>query len=327
METKFGFTLFSASEFETWIRNQNVARTVLFIQQHHTFSPSYRHFDGGNHFALQKAMKNHHVHNNGWNDIGQQFSIFPDGKIVTGRSLEFSPACIFGNNRNAICIENVGFFDQGQDTMTAQQKNSIIRVTAALCKRFNVPVTTDRIVYHHWFDLSSGARTNGTGITKSCPGSNFFGGNTVINSEQHFLPLVRNLIGATIDGAIPKALLYYGSVTANILNIRSGPKSSFSQVGQATLGAILRVYVTKENWCKISENKEEWVFGNFVKTVQRATVNADVLNVRNGPSVQFNVVGAVMENQEVFVYETANNWSRIGVDEQWVSNNFLNFTS
>lgn len=325
METKFGFTLLTASEFETWIENQNVARTVLFIQQHHTFSPSYRHFDGQNHFALQKGMKNHHVLNNGWDDIGQQFSIFPDGKIVTGRSLELSPACISSNNRHAICIENIGFFDQGEDTMNPQQSSSIVRVTAILCKRFNIPVTTDRIVYHHWFDLSTGARTNGSGITKSCPGTNFFGGNSVTNCEQHFLPLIKNRVGSTIDGVMPVAMLRYGSVTANTLNIRSGPKATFSQVGQANLGAILRVYEEQNRWYKISEAKEEWVFGNFVKTVKRATVNTDVLNVRNGPSVNFGIVGAVLENQEVFAYEETDNWSRIGVDQQWVSNNFLDF--
>jgi uncharacterized protein YgiM (DUF1202 family) len=59
--------------------------------------------------------------------------------------------------------------------------------------------------------------------------------------------------------------------------------------------------------------------------VKRATVNADVLNVRNRPSVHFNVVGAVLENPSVFAFEEAQNWSRIGVDQQWVSNGFLNF--
>jgi uncharacterized protein YraI len=327
METKFGFTLLTPSEFETWIKHQNVARTILFIQQHHTFSPSYRHFDGGNHFTIQRGMKNHHVHMNGWNDIGQQFSIFPDGKIATGRSLEHSPACIFGNNSGAICIENIGFFDHGKDVMDPRQSDSILRVTAALCKRFNIPVTSDRIVYHHWFDLRTGARTNGSGVTKSCPGTNFFGGNTVVHSQQHFLPLISNLIGNPIDGIMPVALLRYGFVTANVLNIRSGPNSSKSRVGHTILGAILRVYKEQSNWYKISESKEEWVYGNFVKTVKRATVNADVLNVRNGPSTQFNVVGAVLENQEIFAYEEDGNWSKIGIDDQWVSNSFLNFNS
>jgi hypothetical protein len=33
-------------------------------------------------------MKECHVQQNGWADIGQHLSIFPDGTIVTGRSFE-----------------------------------------------------------------------------------------------------------------------------------------------------------------------------------------------------------------------------------------------
>lgn len=325
METKFGFTLMTVPEFKTWISQQNVARTVLFVQEHHTFSPNYQHFRGDNHFSLQKGMKNHHVNNNGWSDIGQHFTIFPDGKIATGRSLERSPACIFGNNNHSVCIENVGFFDTGEDTMTATQRDSIVQVTAALCQRFNVPVSSNKIVYHHWFDLSSGARTNGSGITKSCPGTNFFGGNTVADCEQHFLPLVQQALSGAGTPAQPSSPLKYGYVTANVLNIRKGPRSTFSRVGQTTLGSVLRIYKETNNWYKISDSKEEWVYANYVQTVKRATVNADVLNVRSGPGTSFNIVGSTLKHQEVFVYDEAQNWSKINLDERWVSSHFLNF--
>ncbi|WP_299765779.1 SH3 domain-containing protein [uncultured Dokdonia sp.] len=327
MKTKFGFTSLTVSEFERWIQQQKIARTVLFIQEHHTFSPSYIHFKGDNHFDLQRGMKNHHVNNNGWSDIGQHLTIFPDGKIMTGRSLERSPACILGNNKHAVCIESVGFFDKGKDEMTSKQQESIIRVTAALCKRFNVPVSTDRIVYHHWFDLNTTARTNGTGSTKSCPGTNFFGGNTVTACEQHFLPLIKSAIGNEVITGIISSAQGYGYVTADVLNIRSGAKSSFTKIGETTLGAIVRIYEEKNNWYRISENNQEWVYGNYVKDVKRATVNANVLNVRSGPSTRFHVVGSVIKNQEVFAYEEKDNWSQISLDEQWVSNKFLDFTS
>ncbi|MDC8004670.1 SH3 domain-containing protein [Aureisphaera galaxeae] len=326
METKFGFTLMNVSEFETWITQQNIARTVLFLQEHHTFSPSYQHFNGDNHFKLQKGMRNHHVNNNGWSDIGQHFTIFPDGKVATGRSLERSPACIFGNNNHAVCIENVGFFDTGKDQMNQSQKNAIVRISAAICKRFNIPITTDRIVYHHWFDLSNGNRTNGSGTTKSCPGTNFFGGNKVSDCETNFLPMLKSALDEPITGDLPSPPLKYGYVTAHALNIRKGPSSSFSVLGQTTLGSVLRVHKVKGRWYKISKSKEEWVYGNYVKDVKRAVVNADVLNVRSGPSVSFNRVGSVVKNQEVFVYKEKGNWSKISLDELWVSSKFIDFS-
>ena len=81
METKYGFKKLSLSEFEQWLKELRVSRTVLTIQQHHTYIPSYILFDGDNHFERQKAMKDHHINANGWADIGQHFTIFPDGVI------------------------------------------------------------------------------------------------------------------------------------------------------------------------------------------------------------------------------------------------------
>jgi len=196
MTSKLGFTKLSISEFEQWIANLKVAKTILYIQQHHTWNPSYISFKNDNHFELQLAMKNYHVNNHGWMDIGQHFTTFPDGSILTGRSLEQTPACIFGFNANAICIENLGNFDLGKDTMTAAHKETIVRMTAALCKKFNIPVNSQKIVYHHWFNLSTGERNNGTKNNKTCPGTNFFGGNKVADCEKNFLPLVEGVLGS-----------------------------------------------------------------------------------------------------------------------------------
>ena len=74
MKKKYGFTLLSPLEFETWIGQQAVARTVLYIQEHHTWSPSYVHFTNDNHFELQRGMQNFHKNVNGWMDIGQHFT-------------------------------------------------------------------------------------------------------------------------------------------------------------------------------------------------------------------------------------------------------------
>ena len=119
MPTRLGFTLLSLQEFTDWLRQQRVGRTILTVQQHHTWSPSYRQFRDSNHFELQQGMKHHHVATSGWADIGQHFTSFPDGSIMTGRSLEQVPACIKGQNAHAICLEHVGNFDAGADSMSA----------------------------------------------------------------------------------------------------------------------------------------------------------------------------------------------------------------
>ena len=325
MENKYGFTLLSPAEFETWIVEQNVARTVLNIQEHHTWSPNYTHFKGNNHFELQKGMQDFHTVVNGWQDIGQHFSIFPDGMIVTGRNLEISPACIYGNNSESICIENVGNFDKDGDTMTSEQRNAIIRVTAALCRRFRVPVNSSRIVYHHWFDLNTGARTNGSGVTKTCPGTHFFGGNKVEDAEKNFLPLVQKALGSKPDTQ-PLPLLYYAYATVKWLPVRRKPFFLSKKINQTPFGSVLRIYEEKGKWRRISATKDEWVNANKIKKLKRGTVNTDELNVRSGPGIQFNPpIGSVRKGQEVFVFAESGNWVKIGVDERWVSAKFVDF--
>ncbi len=196
MEPKFGFTKVSPAEFSNWLSSISITRKIIGIQQHHTWRPNYA--SGSDSFKIQKSMKDFHVGERGFSDIAQHFSIFKDGSIVTGRSLNMTPAGIKGRNTGWICIENVADFDSGKDAMTEAQKEAIILVTSELFKRFELELNTDTLIYHHWFDLDSGRRTNGTGNTKTCPGTGFFGGNKVNNCEQNFLPLISKQSGIPI---------------------------------------------------------------------------------------------------------------------------------
>lgn len=328
METKFGFTKLTITEFESWIKKLKIGRTVLKIQQHHTFSPSYVLFKGNNHFDLQRGMKNHHVTHNGWADIGQHFTIFPDGTILTGRSLEKSPACITGQNANSICIENLGNFDINGDAMTNLQRDAIINVTAILCTRFSIPVNSNTIVYHHWYDLNSGVRNNGTKNNKSCPGTNFFGGNKVIDCEKNFLPLISKKTLSIIPITPIVNKVKYVIVNTKSLNIRVSPDALSEKIkdrAAITFGAVLRVFEEKNGWLKISNSLEHWVSGKFTNSVVKATVNSDTLNVRSGSDLSFPKIGSFLKGEEVFVIEEKNGWCKIGMDEKWVSKKFLSF--
>jgi uncharacterized protein YraI len=329
METKSGFTKMTSKEFETYISNLKIARTILFIQQHHTYIPSYIHFKGNKHFDLQKGMKNTHININGWADIGQHFTIFPDGSILTGRSIEKSPACITGNNANAICIENLGNFDDGADEMTEAQRNAIVIVTAALCKKFSFIPDSNNIVYHHWFNLSSGVRNNGSGNNKSCPGTNFFGGNKVEDCKTHFIPLIKQKLNTVINNDIsPLLVSKYVSVISNTLNIRTGAGTDYSVSKDRTpalLGSILRVYEEKSGWYRISSSAQHWVNSKYTKEVKRGVVNADVLTVRSGAGTNYPKLDSILKGAEVFVYAQKEGWSQISVESRWVKDSFLKF--
>lgn len=180
------------SDFSNWLKDQKPNRSITRIQQHHTLIPSYADFDGYNHISLQEGMANYHVEKRGFSSIAQHFTTFNDGTIVTGRDLGKSPAGIKGANSGSICIEHLGNFDMGKDIMTQLHKDIIIAINAELCNRFGIEVNSDTILYHSWFDLKKGKRTNGSGTTKTCPGTSFFGGNRVEDAENNLYPQIRN---------------------------------------------------------------------------------------------------------------------------------------
>lgn len=322
MKKKYGFSLFTPDEFVAWLPQQQVARTVLYVQEHHTYIPNYTHFKGKNHLEMQRGMRNVHMSMNGWSDIAQHFTIFPDGMIATGRSLEKSASCITGFNTNAICIENIGNFDHGGDAMRKEHREAILRVTAALCARFTIPVGTERLVYHHWFDLRTGARTNGGGVTKSCPGTAFFGGNKPADSQKNFIPAVAALLQS--PGAPPKTnVLWYATVTADSLNIRDAPNSRGNKINQTSFGSILRVYEEKQGWLRIAASRQEWVSGKLVQRLRHGLVADDSANVRSGPGTGFEILEVLTKGEPVFVFAVRGKWLKISHDERWVASSLV----
>jgi LysM repeat protein len=189
------YILMTREEFRNWLLNNQFNRKISLIQQHHTWLPSYKNFNGSNHFQLLKGMENFHIKKRKWKNIAQNITTFPDGKIAISRPLNVAPEGSIGVRANSvgIAIENVGNFDLGYDVMTKEQKETIIYITALLSIKFGLTPSIDSITYHHWWDMKTGQRVlnKSAGHTvKSCPGTGFFGGNTTTSAKKHFYPLV-----------------------------------------------------------------------------------------------------------------------------------------
>ncbi|WP_338450181.1 LysM peptidoglycan-binding domain-containing protein [Niallia oryzisoli] len=189
------YILMTREEFRDWIFHQVFTRKISLIQQHHTWLPSYKHFYGNNHFTMLKGMETFHMRQMGWQNIAQNITTFPDGKIAVCRPFDVAPDGTIGPAANAvgIAIENIGNFDIGQDVMTAEQKETIVYVTALLCMKFGLAPSIESITYHHWWSLKTKQRVLDNGPAydvKTCPGTGFFGGNTTQSAVNFFYPLV-----------------------------------------------------------------------------------------------------------------------------------------
>jgi N-acetylmuramoyl-L-alanine amidase-like protein/SH3 domain-containing protein len=265
-KTQGKFVLYDITEFANWLSSTTVSRIVKLVQNHHTFIPSYKNFTGSNHFTLLKGMENSHLER-GFAEIAQNLTTFPDGTVAVCRSFEKIPAGILGANTGGICIENVGNFDTGKDVITSEHRDAVIKVNALLCRKFALTPDSNSIIYHHWYDLQTGARTNGTGVTKSCPGTGFFGGNTVATANGNLMPLIAaelQSMGSAVP-ANPVEALFAGRVSSDTLNVRVRPEASSKKVKTLTKGVLVNAFEQNGTWFRIDPNESHWVNGKFLE--------------------------------------------------------------
>ena len=208
MKTQNGFTLLETEkEFKEWLDKQHPTRKITRLQVHHMALPDYSTWNNtdkrvygdnrelGRTLALDAYGKQTWHSSDGYGHyIAQHFSIFPNGKITTGRNLNSTPIGIAGWNSNAICVEIYGNFDKGQDIMTKEQRKAVIFVFALLAEKFSIPKTSTYIRPHAWFTSGGTCLWNyyPGKSRKTCPGTNFMGfGNTKKAFENNFYPLLK----------------------------------------------------------------------------------------------------------------------------------------
>lgn len=128
-----------------------------------------------------------------------------------------------------------------------------------------------------------------------------------------------------------------GTVTADALNVRSGPSTSYSITTKLYKGDKVEILETSNGWHKIkaSNGKIGWVSGDYIKvssgstsqTSYKATVTATSLNVRSGAGTSYSVITKLSKGTVVDVLESASNgWKKIKTSNGtigWVSGSYL----
>ena len=155
----------TTDELILYMKTYSWRRRPTELHTHCTGKPRYADFNGSNHIRLQENMKRFHVKTNGWQDIGQHLTVFPDGLWVLGRDFNMNPASIEGRNSLGFAVEMLGYFDKDYDKITNEQLTAITRLWAYLCVKFNLD-PKKAVVFHREYS-KKGKTCPGTAIVKT----------------------------------------------------------------------------------------------------------------------------------------------------------------
>jgi hypothetical protein len=157
---QYGLLFDDAKEFLKWLSTIKYSAKITGTHLHHTWKPSHKSFTGSNYKRLQDAMRRAHKIGRKFQDIAQHLSIFPDGKVMTGRNIDIPPASATNyndpdsDNEHPFMVEMIGNFDIGNDKLEGRQLQSVIEI----CRHFG------NVMFHRE-GLINGKQP------KSCPGT------------------------------------------------------------------------------------------------------------------------------------------------------------
>ena len=125
----------------------------------------------------------------------------------------------------------------------------------------------------------------------------------------------------------------YKVITADAVNFRSGPSTSYSSLGKLNKGDKVEYLGESGSWVKVKyNNKTGYVYGSYVGDDTSATikyVTATSLNVRSGAGTSYSILGSLSKGTKVEVISTTNGWSKINYNGSigYVSSQYLSSSS
>ncbi len=125
--------------------------------------------------------------------------------------------------------------------------------------------------------------------------------------------------GTTTDNAVTC------TVTTDELNIRTGPNTSFKNIGTYAKGETVMVLAQVDAW---GYTEKGWVFITYLEPVEPTftTGTGKVitgLNIRTEPNAESEIAGSYVEGETVTITEVNGNWGK--TDKGWINLNYVSF--
>lgn len=111
-----------------------------------------------------------------------------------------------------------------------------------------------------------------------------------------------------------QALADSGTITGTVVNVRSGPATTYEVSGNLLQGTRVSVLEEQNGWCRISfDNRGGWVNSQYleIKRDPRVQVIESLVNLRSGPGTGYEKVGQATAGETLFLLESGNDWSKV----------------
>lgn len=158
---------------------------------------------------------------------------------------------------------------------------------------------------------------------------------------------IMNMVGTMFFGSTAYAETL-GTVTADVLNVRSQPSLSSSVLSKTYLGNQVSIIDKEGDWYKIKVGNEEtaYVFSEYIKTEEVATnseimevnlsdnqestatygrVNASILNLRAEASLSSNIIGKLNYYETVTILDTEGEWHKVQTSDNQIGYTFSTY--
>ena len=126
----------------------------------------------------------------------------------------------------------------------------------------------------------------------------------------------------------------YRVITGNSVNFRKGPSTSYESLGKLNKGDKVEYISTSNSWSKVKYNgKIGYVSSQYLAEIETNVeyryITGDSVNVRKGPSTNYESLGKLNKGDKVEYISTSNSWAKIKYKGQtaYVYSKYISETS
>ncbi len=222
------------------------------------------------------------------------------------------------NDNEAITIEVANSAVGGNWPVSDKVLARTIDLCVDICKRNAI----DKLVYTG--DKNGNLTRHDMFANTVCPGP-------YLGSK---FPYIAAEVNKRLAAQTPTPSSFLVKVTANALNIRSGPGTNYKIQGAITDKGTYTIVDTQGSWGKLKSGVG-WIHLGYTKRLNSSPpatkpmsnylvkVTANKLNIRSGPGTNYKIQGAITDKGTYTIVDTKGKWGKLKSGVGWI---YLDYT-